>query len=62
MAEDLLTLTIRVHDPKEKQDAALSASWVAVAIPRAAITLPAAEFAAKYVVPALKKLTTLKLT
>jgi hypothetical protein len=54
---DELTLTIRVHDPKEKRDPSMSACWVTVRIPRvdvqglAALTVDA--FLEKYVVPAL---------
>jgi hypothetical protein len=55
---DELTLTIRVHDPKEKRDASMSACWATVRIPRVdvqgAAALSVADFTAKYVVPALE--------
>jgi hypothetical protein len=59
---DFLTLVIRVHDPKEKRDASVSACWATVKIDRAAISLSAEVFAQKYVVPALKTLKNLRLT
>ncbi len=62
MSKDCLTLTIRVHDPREKQDLALSASWVTIQIPREHVEMSTAEFAAKYLHPALAKITNLKLS
>ncbi len=59
---DELVLTIRVHDPAEKQDATLSACWQTIRIDRAAISLPADVFAQEFVIPALKQLKNLKLT
>ena len=58
---DELTLTIRVHDPKETKDATLSASWATVKVDRAAISLPTEVFVQQFVVPALKKIKNLKL-
>jgi hypothetical protein len=62
MPEDVLTLTLRMHDPDEKQDASLSASWAVVRVPRSDLQLAHADFLAKYVVPALAELKQLKLT
>lgn len=61
MPADELTLTIRVHDPKEKKDATKSACWETVKIDRAAISLSADVFCQQFVVPALKKIKNLKL-
>jgi hypothetical protein len=61
MAEDALTLTLRLHDPKEKTDAAKSASWAVVQVDRADLEMAKADFVAKYVEPALAELTQLKL-
>jgi hypothetical protein len=61
---DELTLTIRVHDPKEKHDATLSACWQKVKIPRDQVqsgVLSAEKFAEVYVVPMLKGIKNLKL-
>jgi hypothetical protein len=62
---DELTLTIRVHDPKEKRDASMSACWATVRIPRVdlqgAAALSVADFTAKYVVPALEGIKNLQL-
>ena len=49
---DMLTLTVRLHDPKEKRDRAKSAVWHTVKIPRAALSLPEADFAATHLAPA----------
>jgi hypothetical protein len=62
MAEDTLTLTIRLHDPKEKTDAAKSASWAVIQVDRADLGMAKADFVAKYVTPALIQLTQLQLT
>jgi hypothetical protein len=61
MQDDTLTLTIRVHDPKEKQDKSQSACWATVKVARPDIELPKQEFLEKYVVPALSQLTNLHL-
>ena len=53
---DNLTLTIRLHDPKEKKNAKLSASWVTVQVPRADLALSPEEFAAKHITPRVKDL------
>jgi hypothetical protein len=57
---DELTLTIRVHDPKEKHDPALSACWATVRVDRAAISLPMDVFIQQFVEPALKQIKSLK--
>ena len=56
MPEDTLTLTVRLHDPKEKNDAALSACWATVKIPRGDLELSAEDFAKKYIVPLVDQL------
>ena len=61
MPLDDFTLTLRVHDPKEKDDATLSTSWAVVAVPRADIELPVDDFIAKYLKPALATIKNLKL-
>jgi hypothetical protein len=54
--QDTLTLTVRLHDPVEKKNAKLSASWAVIAVPRADLALSAAEFGAKHLLPAVEKL------
>ena len=49
---DMLTLSVRLHDPKERRDRAKSAVWHIVNIPRAALSLPEADFAATHLAPA----------
>jgi hypothetical protein len=53
---DTLTLTVRLHDPKEKVNPALSASWVVIPVPRADLAMSPPEFAAKHLLPAVEKL------
>jgi hypothetical protein len=55
-APDHLTLTIRLHDPKEKQNAALAASWVVIQVDRVDMALAPEEFAAKYLLGAVAQL------
>lgn len=55
MPEDTLSLTVRLHDPKEKKVAKLSAAWHVQQIPRADLALPPEEFAAKYCIPACQQ-------
>ena len=50
---DMLTLTVRLHDPKEKRDPKKSAVWHTVKIPRAALSLSDADFAANHLLPAV---------
>ena len=50
---DMLTLTVRLHDPKEKRDPKKSAVWHVVKIPRAALSLSDADFAANHLLPAV---------
>jgi hypothetical protein len=50
---DMLTLTVRLHDPKEKRDPKKSAVWHMVKIPRAALSLSDADFAANHLLPAV---------
>ena len=59
---DQLTLTIRMYDPMQKADAGLSASWSVVNVDRADLTMKQADFVAKYITPALKSISQLKLT
>jgi len=54
--KDTLTLSLRLHDPKEKKDAAKSTRWAVVDVPRTDLVLPFEEFMAQYVIPAFKKL------
>ena len=61
MADDTLTLTLRLHDAKERKNPALSASWAVIAVPREDLQMNAAEFIAKHIAPHLVKLTQLKL-
>lgn len=60
MARNDLIMTIRVHDPVEKVDADLSASWVTINIARVDAAMPIEEFFKKYVKPAFAHLTNLK--
>lgn len=53
---DLLTLTVRLHDPRERKNLKLSASWISLKIPRGALSLDPAEFAAKYLASAVEQL------
>lgn len=53
---DFLTLTVRLHDPKEKKNAKLSASWVLINVPREDLTMSPGDFAAKHLLPAVEKL------
>lgn len=59
--KDDLTLTIRLHDPKEKQDPKKSASWVVITVHRADLDLPKNDFIERYVAPALPQLNQLRL-
>lgn len=58
---DTLTLTIRLHDPKEKKDPELSASWAVIEVPREDLEIGLADFLEKHVTPHLLKLKQLKL-
>jgi len=55
-AADTLTLSLRLHDPLEKKNARLSASWVVLQVPRADLDLAPEDFAAKHLVPRVKEL------
>jgi hypothetical protein len=61
MTTDNLVLTLRVFDPKEKQDATKSACWATVKIDRAAISLPEDVFVQQFILPMLKEIKNLKL-
>ena len=61
MIDDTLTFTLRLYDPMEKIDPLIAASWVTVQVPRSDLTLPQAEFIAKYIVPNLAGIKQLKL-
>lgn len=69
MPDDSLTLTIRLHDPKAPvisppadpkrpthQEAASRAEWVTTKVSRQDLSLPQAEFIAKYLASMLGKL------
>ena len=45
---DELTLTVRLHDPKEKDDVAKAAVWVVLKVDRADLALSPTDFTAKY--------------
>jgi len=53
MPDDVLTFTLRIHDPAEKKDAAKSTAWSTVPVFRSDLSLPLDEFIAKYVKPAI---------
>lgn len=53
---DHLTLTVRLHDPKERKNAKLSASWVVITVPREDLKMSPPEFAAKHLLPAVEQL------
>jgi hypothetical protein len=54
--DDLLTLTVRLHDAQEKRNPKLAASWVVRKIPRSDLQLSKADFAAKWLLPSLDEL------
>ena len=56
MENDDLTLTIRLHDPAEKDDAAKAAVWVTGIVHRADLKLSASDFAERYLKPAAMQL------
>jgi hypothetical protein len=60
LPDDNLTLSIRLHDPKEKRDPKKSASWVVLKVPREDLKLDAGAFAAKHVTPNLGSLAQIK--
>lgn len=55
-SKDILTLTLRLHDPKEKKDAAKSTRWAVVEVPREDLKLEEGVFLEKHVIPAFRKL------
>lgn len=59
--KDTLTLTLRIHDPKEKRDAAKSTSWLVLAVERGDLRMPKMDFIAKYILPNLDELKLLEL-
>ena len=59
---DLLTFTIRLHDPAEKKDAAKSTSWFVCQIPREDLKMGKDAFIAKYILPNLAQLKQLELS
>jgi hypothetical protein len=59
---DALTLTLRLHDPLEKKDHEMSASWAVIEVDRMDLNLSAQAFVTKYIAPHLTKLKQLKLT
>jgi hypothetical protein len=54
--KNVLTLSIRLHDPDEDKDPKLAASWATRKIPREDLKLSRADFIAKYITPALDEL------
>lgn len=61
MAQDDLTLTIRVHDPLEKADHEMAASWGVIKVSRDHVGMGLEDFVNDYIVPALKQVKNLKL-
>lgn len=61
-ALDRITLTLRIHDAQEKNDAEKSTSWVTVEVSRDDLKMAKADFIAKYVEPALGQLKILELS
>lgn len=57
---NILTLTMRLHDPDEKKDATKSAAWVTELVPRIDLDLPVDEFVKKYITPNWPKFEVLK--
>jgi hypothetical protein len=53
---DRLKLTLRLHDPKEKKNAKLAASWVVIDVPREDLAMSPEDFAAKHIVPRVVEL------
>ena len=53
---DWLTLTVRLHDPKERVNHKLSASWATRRIPRADLQLSKSDFLAKHFAPVLDEI------
>jgi hypothetical protein len=53
---DFLKLTVRLHDPKEKKNAKLSASWVVIDVAREDLQMSPADFADKHLLPAVDQL------
>ena len=51
-----LTLTIRLYDPEEKNDANKAASWQTISVERDDLQLSPADFTAKYILPAIPQL------
>lgn len=61
MADDTLTLTIRLHDPKEKSDSRKSAIWATIKLPRTDLDLPMDDLIERHVLPAVKQVVQTKL-
>jgi hypothetical protein len=62
MQKDTLTLTIRLHDPLEKQDAAKATSWVVIEVDRESLAMSVDELLERYFRPALPQLRQLKIS
>lgn len=62
MANEDLTLTLRLFDPTEKTDAAKRAGWATIVVSREDISLPIQQFLDKYIVPKLAELKALSLS
>jgi hypothetical protein len=50
---NILTLTVRLHDPDEEHDPTVCASWITAKVPRSELDLGAEALLAKYVTPSL---------
>lgn len=53
---DTLTLTVRLHDPKEKQDAGKSTAWAVVQVRREDLQMSASDFSIRYLFPAAQQI------
>jgi hypothetical protein len=53
---DRLKLTLRLHDPKEKLNAKLAASWVTIDVPREDMAMAPEDFATKHLLGAVAQL------
>jgi hypothetical protein len=52
--KNILTLTLRLHDPDEEADPNLNASWVVAKVPREDLSLGGEALIAKYITPLFK--------
>lgn len=62
VAENRITLTLRLHDAAEKHDAVKSSSWATIEVERDDLKMDEGHFIEKYIRPHLKQLKQLALT